>query len=667
MPRTFYGVATAALFAAGAAQGQPAKVDEVVVTATRGAEGVDADRIGGSVTILTPQDLEVRQVRIVSDVLRDVPGFAVSRGGPVGSLTQVRVRGTEGNHVLTLIDGIEASDPFQGEFDFGTLLGDDVARIEILRGPQSALWGSDAIAGVINYITPSAAEAPGGRLRFEAGSQDTIGGALRYAQVLGSLDYAISLAIQDTGGYVGQTLPGGTRKLGSLLKSAAVNLSWQATDSLRLRAVLRGTDTNFEANAGAFGRGQVDTPGSYSDATSLLGFLGADLSLLDGAWTHSASVQGVTADRDAYRATGKTGGDEGVRRKATYATTYRIEAGSLVHRLTGAADWERETYENTSPPSAGADPTRRSIRNIGLVGQYDLEIGDRAGLAGAVRHDDNTFFRNATTWKLSGFYRLNETVRLRAAAGTGVKNPSQTELFGFNATGPFPFVGNPQLKPEKAEGWEAGVDLSFWNGRANLGVTYFDQTLENEIFSASRAGAMALNRANCPVPAPTFTTTCNRAFDSEQRGVEVFGDVEVVDGLTLSGAFTELDAEENGLEEIRRAPRIASANLTWKPPGGRATVNLNVRHNGKQLDSNFTGIATPFPPSLPGVKPGTGANAGRVVLASYTLVNLSGAFEVTDAIELFGRVENLTDEDYYEVFGFPTSPRAAYVGARLRF
>jgi vitamin B12 transporter len=212
-----------------------------------------------------------------------------------------------------------------------------------------------------------------------------------------------------------------------------------------------------------------------------------------------------------------------------------------------------------------------------------------------------------------------------------------------------------------------GADVAFWDGRITLGATYFDQTLEDEIFSASRAGATALARADCPVPPVGATTSCNRAFDSKQRGVELFGHVEIVQGLTLSGSYTDLDADENGVEEIRRASRIGSANLTWRPLDGRATLNLNVRHNGPQLDSNFTGIPTPFPAGLPDVKPGTGVNAGRVVLASYTLANLSGSFEVTEAIEVFGRVENLADEDYYEVFGFPTSPRAAYVGARLWF
>lgn len=666
MPRNYLwsaGVA-ALLISQPAFAADGAAVDEVIVTGTRAADGVDADRIGSSVTVITAREMQDRQVRIVSDVLRDAPGFAVSRTGGVGGQTQVRVRGAEANHVLTLIDGIEASDPFFGEFDYATLLGDEVARVEILRGAQSALYGSDAIAGVINYITPTAREAPGGRLRVEFGSQGTLGGAGRYALVQGPLDLVIDGAVQTTDGYVTQTLPGGRRKAGSELQSWSAKAGYQVSEALTLRGVLRYSDTHAETNNSSFGRGVVDSPGSYYDAKTLTWFGGADLRLLDGAWTHSLSAQGVDAERRSYTALARSGGNDGLRKKASYVTTYRLQTGQLTHLLTGAVDWEKETFQNTSPPSAGADTTRRSIKNTGFVAQYDLQIGAAAGLGGAVRHDDNDFFANATTWKLQGFYRVNDAIRLRAAGGTGIKNPSQTELFGYNATGPFPFRGNPNLKPEKSEGWEVGTDLNLLDGRVRLGATYFDARLKNEIFSYFGGAGLP---AACPAPPAGTSTTCNRTFESKQHGVELFGTVEIARQLTVSGSYTDLSARENGLEEIRRAPHIGSANLTWKPLDGRATLNLNVRYNGRQLDSNFSGIGAPFPASLPDVKPATGANAGKVVLPSFTLVNLAASYDLSDGVEVFARVENLTDEDYYEVFGYPTQGRTGTVGARVKF
>ena len=164
---------------------------EVVVTATRDARGAFADTLGSSFTILSQEDLEKRQTRYVSDILRDVPGVAVSRLG-FGGQTQVRMRGAEGNHTLVMIDGIEASDPFFGEFDFATLIADDVARVEVLRGQQSALYGSDAIGGVINYITLDGREAPGLRTRLEGGSFGTKEVSARFAGATETVDYALS-------------------------------------------------------------------------------------------------------------------------------------------------------------------------------------------------------------------------------------------------------------------------------------------------------------------------------------------------------------------------------------------------------------------------------------------------------------------------------------------
>ncbi|HZV58411.1 MAG TPA: TonB-dependent receptor plug domain-containing protein, partial [Sphingobium sp.] len=155
--------------------------EAIVVTAALSGRGIERDLIGSSITLIDAQDMADRETRIVSDILRDVPGIAVSRAGAVGGQTQIRIRGSEANHVLVFVDGIKVSDPYQGEFDFATLIADDAARIEVLRGQQSALYGSDAIGGVVSYITLSGREAPGVRLRGEGGSFDTFNGAARLA------------------------------------------------------------------------------------------------------------------------------------------------------------------------------------------------------------------------------------------------------------------------------------------------------------------------------------------------------------------------------------------------------------------------------------------------------------------------------------------------------
>ncbi|HEX4712609.1 TonB-dependent receptor plug domain-containing protein [Phenylobacterium sp.] len=624
-----------------------ATVQDLVVTATRAPGGIEADQIGGSLTLITPQQMEDRQIRVVSDVLRDVPGVAVSRTGAVGDFTQVRVRGTESNHVLTLIDGIKASDPFFGEFDYATLLADDVSRVEVLRGQQSALYGSDAIGGVINYITPTGAQAPGIRVRAEGGSMNTAGGAARVAGVQGGLDYVLSAAYQHTDGYPVATV--GTRDIGSTLKSLAVKLAYPVADHLRLRGVYRRTETDADVNGQDFGTTGfvLDSPGSSMKADNTYGFAAADFSFLDDRWLTSLQVQGVDAVRNNIDNFVRDGGDKGKRLKESVTSSYKLVSGELTHTFTLAYDHERESYENTNPPGPfNADTTRRSVSNDGYVGEYDLAVGDLAGVRGAVRYDRNDFFQDATTYRIEGFYRLNDRVRLRAAAGSGIKGPSQTELFGFNA-GAFPFVGNPNLKPERSQGWEAGVDFALVEGRVRLGATWFDSTLHDEIFSIFGAPVALCTVPGQPAPL-SCSTTGNEPTKSTQKGLELSADARLSDAFSLNAAYTYLDARQNGVEEVRRPKNMASANLTWHAPGDRGSVTLTARYNGDMTDEEFKTFST-------------------VTLKAFTLVNLAGAYTLTDHVELFARVENLLDERYFEVFNFRTPGRAAYGGVRLRF
>ena len=345
----------------------------------------------------------------------------------------------------------------------------------------------------------------------------------------------------------------------------------------------------------------------------------------------------------------RTGGDKGTRLKASYATTYRLDAGAFTHRFTGAYDYERETYQNTNPPGIfAADTTKRSVTNNGFVGQYDLTIGEVAGVGGAVRYDENEFFDNATTYRLQGFYRINDVVRLRAATGTGIKAPSQTELFGFNASA-FPFAGNPNLKAERSQGWEVGADLRFADGRVRLGATWFDSTLKDEIFSVFGAPLALCARPGFPPPT-SCSTTGNRASDSTQKGLELFADTDLSDSVSIDASYAHMDAKEDGVREIRRPDDSGSVNLTWHAPGDRASLTATVRYNGEMTDTDFSA----FP-------------ARTVTLKAYTLVNLAGAWKVSETVELYARIENLADQSYQEVYDFNTPGRAAYGGLRLRF
>ena len=667
MPRYLIGasllaLATAAPFCAiaGDAAPDPTIVDPLVVTASRSGDATPSDLVAASITVIDDQAMQDRQVRVVSDVLRDVPGVAVSRTGAVGGMTQVRLRGAEGNHTLVLVDGIKASDPYFDEFDFGALIADEAARIEVLRGQQSALYGSDAIGGVISYTTLTGAEAPGLRVRVEGGSMGTYGGGVRAAGVNGDLDYAVSASGLHTDGY--PVAVGGHRDVGSDSAGVSAKLIWSPLANLHITAVGRYSHTDADTddsdqNSGSptFGL-TLDSPGVHYVNDAAYGLLRAQLDSLDGRWTNAVSAQVADTQRSGFDVANayapsagqpivKTSGDHGQRFRESYVSAFRFGDEHLKQRVTVALDAEQTTSQTTVSPFGAFLGTER-INTVGLVGAYDLTVDDRASFGASVRQDWNSRFADDTTYRVQASYRFDAGLRLHAAAGSGIKDTSFSELFDYSAGR---FIGNPNLRPEKSEGWELGVDQTFLGGHAHVGATYFDDRLTDQITTSFATGvAMPVN---LPGTDP-------------QRGVELFADGQLSPDWRLDAAYTYLDAPQSRSvilggrfttfdgQAVRRAKDVASANLTWAPGGEPYSATLTVRYNGKQNDLAFTDPS--FTPVL-------------VSLKAYTLVNLNGSWKINETIELFGRVENLFDQTYQEVFSFAAAGRAAYGGVRLRF
>lgn len=600
---------------------------------------VSASRIGttplrdytGSVSVISAETLDQRQTRDIADVLRDVPGVAVAG---VAGQTQIRLRGSEANHVLVLVDGIEVSDPFAGEFDIGTLQAEPGARLEVLRGPQSALYGPDAIGGVVAYQSASGRDVPGFAARFEGGTQGKVNGALRYGASGDSWDAGLSAVVVSTDGQ--PNARGGTRDVGRDSYTVSGKGSVDLVEGFALRAAARfirtegrfnDQDFNF-ANA-TFGF-VIDSPGTRFTNEALYALVGARAEALDGRWTHDLSAQVADIARDTFGPFGRSNSSEGDRVKVSYVTAFKL---ADAHNLTLAADYEQEGFRNTTP-GGFAFNGRREIEQFGFVGEYRYS-GSAFDLSAAIRRDINDRFRDASTFRVGAGYRVTDSTRLRAAAGSGVKNPGFFELFGF-VDGRF--IGNAALRPEKSTGWEVGIDQQL-GADASLAVTYFDSELEGEIFTT--------------FPPPTFIATpANRTTVSEQRGVEVSLNARLGEGWSLDAAYSWLDAEENGREEVRRPEHIASAALTWAAPGDAASASLVVRHNGESLDDAFTD------PSFVPV---------RVALDDYTLVNLNARARLSDGIDAFARIENLLGETYEQVFSFVSPGRSTVVGIEARF
>ncbi len=610
--------------------------EEIVVTATRSGEAEPLDRSGDSVTVIDATAIDHREGRSVAELLRDVPGVAV---GATPGQTQLRLRGSEANHVLVLIDGIEVSDPFAGEFDFAGLTAEPGARIEVLRGQQSALYGSDAIGGVVQYITASGRDAPGLSARAEAGSFGTFGAAARGAGVSGAFDYALSGSYSTSEGTPGAR--GGNRNLGSDSRGLALKSNLSLAHNARLTAVLRYArsagdfnDVDGDPASPDFGL-IVDTPGLRFVNSARYALLRGELDLAGGKWKQVVSAQVADSVRDTYRSDARSSGNEGRRYKGSYESTLHFGAGALAHRVTLAIDAERESARNTDPTGM-AFTGRRDFDNLGLVGEYALTIGEAYVLGAAVRHDVNNRFADVTTFRLNGSARIAAATRLHAAFGTGVKNPGFYELYGYFDGR---FIGNPGLQPERSTGWEAGIEQRFAADRVTIGATWFQSRLTDEIFIT--------------FPPPGFVPTPgNRAEVSRQRGIETHIQARLSPAWRIDGAYTWLDARENGVEEVRRPAHTASLAVDWTPTASRFAATIVARYTGRQRDVAFTD---------PSFVPRT------VTLDDYLLVNASTRYDLDARVTLFARIENLFSADYEDVFSYATPGRSAHIGIKARF
>ncbi|MEM6476894.1 MAG: TonB-dependent receptor [Pseudomonadota bacterium] len=601
---------------------------EIIVSATRDSSA-RLDDYTGSVTVLDRDQIAQRQIRNISDALRDVPSLAVAE---IAGQTQIRLRGSEANHVLVLVDGIEVSDPGSGEYDIGTLQAEIGSRVEVLRGPQSALYGNDALSGVVAYESASGSDVAGFAGRIEGGANSTLNGAARYGAGGSGWDAALSATVVSTDGE--PNARGGTRDIGRDSYTVSGKGSVEVAPGFALRAAARYVQTEGQSNDQDFGFGSptlglvIDSPGVGFENEAFFGLVGARFEALNGAWTHDLSAQIADTKRNTFNPAGLTSDSESDRFKASYVTAYNF--GGSDHTLTFAADYELEGFNNVATFN-----DRKEVENAGFVGEYRY-AGERFDFAAALRHDTNNLFEDATTFRIGAGVNVTDSTRLRAAVGTGVKNPTLNELFGFFDGA---FVGNPNLQPEESTSWEVGLDKGFADDRVRFSLTYFSAELDNEIFTV--------------FPAPTFIARPgNRDTVSTQSGIEVSISAILGGGFTFDGAYSFLDAEENGVEEVRRPDHLASAVLNWAGPDDKFSANLAVRYNGEAQDLDFSTGTFPAP---------------LATLEDYTLVNLNARVKLAKGVSAFGRVENLLDERYEPVFSFVAPGRTALVGIEAAF
>ncbi len=596
---------------------QASDSDEIVSVGTR-IGSIEAENIASPVSVLSESDIEARNAAHISDVLRSLPGLSVNRSGPGGSLTQLRVRGSEANHVLVLIDGIEVANPTAGEFDFAGLRAADIRRVEVLRGEQSALYGSDAIGGVLNIITSAGDRDVGWRADIEAGSFDTLDGYVGGVIPIGDARLSISGGALTTDGY---DISGGNgEKDGAQNRNLNIGINAVKFGGIDLSAKLGLSRLNTDFDEDTDFDGRLDDTMSTTQVDRILGRIDAGFNLGGFETVLTASHQETDTDTQAGFSTRSIG------ERTNLNAVTRRQFGEIA--LTVLGEWEEERYEIS--PNFAFSPTAPKNETAALAGDLSW-AGEQFSFSASLRQDFNDRFNDAMTWRLGGVYKLSQfNGLLRGSVGTGVKNPSLIELFGF-----FPesnFVGNPDLKPETSTGFNIGYEQALLNDQLKVSIDYFQADLEDEIFT---------DFSSFPFLAR------NRTTDSDRKGVEIEAHWQMSDSLEVRGSATFLDTTENGVKEIRRPDFHASASLNWQPVEA-LNLNLSLDHTGSQIDTDFAVFAP-------------------VTLEAFTLVGLSAIYDIDKNWAVTLRGENLLDEDYQEVVGYASQGRGIFAGLRARF
>lgn len=591
--------------AAPSASRDPNAITNIVISPTRTA--VAASKTASSVTVITRADIEKKQKPDVVELLRDVPGLAVAGTGSVGQTGRVFMRGAESRHTLVLIDGVAANDPSDpaAAFDFSNLTTDNIERIEILRGAQSTLYGSDAIGGVIHITTRRGVGKPRHFASLEGGSYDTYKLAVGSDGMVGKVGYSLSASQFDTSGFSAFSEKSGGRETdGSSARTVALSLDRQFTDNFSLLGNFR-----YNRNYAYYDDFGADSA-NENHANQFNGRVAGKLSLLDDRWTHEIGLGSLLINRTDFNTFGNTR-YRGVRNKLDWLQSYQIAQG---HLTTLGLESSDDIFKTESI-------VERSVRTNSAFLQHQIDLWDSFYISIGGRYDDNEQFGSNTTYRIAPAYRIKETnTKLKASVGTGYKAPSLFQLYSV--------FGNTALSPEESKGYEAGVEQSLVDGRLKLESVYFKNSFSSLI---------------------DYNFATNKYYNAgraETRGVENVVRFGITPELSLSANYTFLITEDSQKRELVRRPKhrggvaldYASGDWAW---------SVGTRSVGDRNDINLA--------------------FARDINPSYTIVNMQGRYRVNEMASLTGRIENLFNREYEEVMGYGSPGFSAYTGVKVDF
>lgn len=583
--------------------------------------------------------MERRQQRSVLEALATVPGLGVVQLGGPGGQTSVFARGANSNHALVLIDGLEAGDPSTpgGAFNFAHLVTENIERIEVVRGPQSTLYGSDAIGAVINIITKRGEGKPTATARLEIGSYNTINPMASLRGVVGKINFSGSVSLFSTEGEsvtAPRVRPAGApdEADGYDNLTASIRLGADLGDGLEVSLINRYVRTAADTDPSAEDPNAQAINNQYFARIEAKGLVYEDIWESTIGLNYTYYYRKSSNDPDSLSATLQRTTDTGKKYKAEWQNDFNFVEG---HTTTLGFEIETENiFENTNTDFGGfiiTGNTDADSDNRGYYLQHRYSFLDRISGTVGIRRDVHRSFGEEDTYRISSIYRHRETgTTLKASLGTGFRAPALYELFGTTANNfGGTFTGNPNLLPEKSRGWEGGFEQTLFKNKLNVGAVYFNNRIQNLIVCGF--------------------TTCSNSSRAETSGTESFIAYNPISwvSIRLDHTYTRSEDTDTGGDLLRRPKQKFNGEIALRPTD-RSRLSFSMAYIGSQKDVDYS-------------------TGGRVRKGGYPLFNVKGSYRLNKRYEAFARVENLLDREYEVADGFAGSGLRGFIGVRAKF
>lgn len=605
---------------------QAKEAPPLLVTATRLPEAKEV--VGSPAAALSDQDLRQAQPTTLADALQGAPGVTVMRSGGVGQPTSLFLRGANDGHTLLLVDGVRMMDASASDdaATFNDLLSSDLTGVEVLAGPQSPLYGSSAIGGVVTASTPKGEGPTHGAASIEGGSRNTWTERVSGGGGSDTFNWHVGAARYDTGGFNTTTDAAGETDA-YRNTSFALRLGWNITEAFGIDLIARGSS----AHAAFDDSYTPENP--YADTHQGFVKLAPHLTLADGKWEQVLNLSTFGSQRKLIDA--GTAKFLGSNWDADWQNTFHCSRElDLVAGLEALRE-QAKANSYYSDFSAHAETySAYAQARFAPVERVTLNLGGRTS--------QHSTFGNNTTWRAAGAYDWVETnSTLRASAGTAFKAPTLAQLYDTTALFGSP-TNNPLLRPERSLGFDAGADQRFFGegkkAALSVGATYFENRIHNLIQS--------------PYPAPY-----SNVGEALSRGVEVALSCKALQGddtgtLTVSGSYTYTDTrDENAVGQaqlLRRPWNQAALRADYALPHDDASIGVAVRWLGARRDLDPVAYVPVHA-------------AGRVT------ADLVARMKITDQVSVLGRIENIFDNDTPQVLGYNPTPLGAFAGVEVKF